>query len=216
MLTVSSVTALPESCGCAHHPIHHARVLCRIQDAREVATLISDAEDTPGGVVQGRSPGEPDRVRPERAVSLRMAIRPRRDTAPELALRRAMHALGLRYRLQWALPWNRRCKVDVVFTRAKVAVFVDGCFWHGCPRHCVQPQRNGDWWRWKITRNQERDQVTTQSLEREGWTVLRFWEHEDPQVCADVVYERVMAVESQEGLATPGQHQRGSGRPAQR
>jgi DNA mismatch endonuclease (patch repair protein) len=78
------------------------------------------------------------------------------------------------------VPGNRRRTIDVAFTRARLALFVDGCFWHGCPQHGVQPTANSDWWRWKIERNQRRDADTTRMLQEQGWRVLRVWEHEPP------------------------------------
>ena len=100
-----------------------------------------------------------------------------RDTGPELAVRRALHARGLRYRVDHPLPFDRRRRADVAFTRAKVAVFIDGCFWHGCPEHGMTPRTNTEFWKAKITRNRARDVDTTVRLEGMGWAVLRFWEH---------------------------------------
>ena len=106
----------------------------------------------------------------------------RRDTSIELAVRRLLHASGARYRVDFAPdPSNRRRRADIVFTRARVAVFMDGCFWHGCPEHFVLPKSNAGYWGPKIARNAERDRETTAALETLDWTVLRFWEHEDPQ-----------------------------------
>ncbi|TIC84576.1 very short patch repair endonuclease [Nocardioides sp. GY 10127] len=130
---------------------------------------------------------EPDRVSPGGALSRKMSTLARRDTAPELALRRALHARGLRYRVQMKVPGNRRRSIDVALTRVRLAVYVDGCFWHGCPEHGSTPRANSDWWRWKIERNRARDADTTASLEAAGWTVLRFWEHEDPSLAAVIV-----------------------------
>lgn len=113
----------------------------------------------------------------------------RRDTAPEVALRRELHRRGLRYRVQVKVPLNRRRTIDVAFTRVRLAVFVDGCFWHGCPEHGVRPASNEDWWRWKIERNQARDRDTNRLLETAGWTVLRIWEHERSDGAADAVEE---------------------------
>lgn len=100
-----------------------------------------------------------------------------RDTAPELAVRRILHKAGLRYRVDFrAIPTLRRT-VDIAFPRAKVAVFIDGCFWHGCPEHYQRPGSNRDYWDPKVARNRERDLETTAAFEDAGWTVLRFWEH---------------------------------------
>lgn len=112
----------------------------------------------------------------------------RRDTAPELAVRRLVHAAGLRYRVDFApLPDHRRLRADLVFTRAKVAVFVDGCFWHGCPQHHTVAKSNADFWAAKLTSNRARDERVNATLDAAGWTVLRFWEHERPEVVAEAV-----------------------------
>ncbi|QGQ20746.1 DNA mismatch endonuclease Vsr [Cellulomonas sp. JZ18] len=111
----------------------------------------------------------------------------RRDTAPEVAVRKAVHAAGLRFRVD-ARPLpdvNRRA--DMVFRPAKVAVFVDGCFWHGCVLHGTAPRTNAPYWSSKITRNKERDADTDRRLAERGWVSLRFWEHEDPIAAARAV-----------------------------
>lgn len=105
----------------------------------------------------------------------------RRDTKPEVEVRRLLHAAGLRYRVDFpALASDRRRRADIVFTSRRIAVFIDGCFWHGCPQHFVAPKANSDYWGPKIARNRERDIDTTERLEADGWLVLRFWEHEAP------------------------------------
>ncbi len=124
---------------------------------------------------------------PSEALARKMSTLARTDTAPELALRRELHGRGLRYRVQLHVPGNRRRRIDVAFTRAKVAVFVDGCYWHGCPAHGTRPKTNSEWWDWKIARNRARDADTNQLLENQGWRVVRVWEHEDPSTAADRV-----------------------------
>ena len=119
-----------------------------------------------------------------------MSTLARRDTAPETALRRELHERGLRYRVQTKVPGNNRRTIDIAFTRARLAVYVDGCFWHGCPEHHTRPRANSKWWEWKIERNQARDADTDRQLEDAGWSVLRAWEHEDPQAAADRVERR--------------------------
>jgi DNA mismatch endonuclease (patch repair protein) len=122
-----------------------------------------------------------------------MSKQRREDTAPELALRQALHALGLRYRLHRApLPWLRR-KADVVFGPARVAVFVDGCFWHGCPQHGQRRHDvNGWYWSEKIARNRRRDEDTDNALASAGWKVLRVWEHE---VCGSAALDAARRVQ---------------------
>ncbi|MEW1927584.1 very short patch repair endonuclease [Streptomyces sp. NPDC088360] len=109
------------------------------------------------------------------------------DTTPEVAVRRLLHAAGLRYRVNYPVPGMFRRRIDVAFSRAKIAVFIDGCFWHGCPEHATQPRANVDWWRAKLERNMARDCQTTEHLQAEGWTVLRFWEHEAAHTVAHAV-----------------------------
>ena len=115
-----------------------------------------------------------------------MQVTHQRDTPAELALRSALRALGLRYRVDTTLPGTRR-RADVAFLGAKVAVFVDGCFWHACPIHGTWPKANAVWWREKIEGNRRRDRDTDRRLKRAGWVVLRFWEHEDAAMAARAV-----------------------------
>ena len=103
-----------------------------------------------------------------------------RDTSPEMALRRRLHAAGYRYRVDYPPLRGLRRRADIVFTRRKVAVFVDGCFWHRCPEHGTSPASNSAWWKAKLDRNVERDADTNRLLTEAGWTVIRVWEHEDP------------------------------------
>ncbi|WP_206307706.1 very short patch repair endonuclease [Streptomyces sp. A0958] len=125
------------------------------------------------------------------AVSARMSRQASRDTAPEVAVRKLLHASGYRYRLNERVPHMSRRTIDIAFTRAKVAVFLDGCFWHGCPEHATQPRSNAEWWRQKLDRNMARDAETTAHLVAEGWTVMRFWEHQAPAQVAEKVAEAV-------------------------
>jgi DNA mismatch endonuclease (patch repair protein) len=111
-------------------------------------------------------------------VSARMSRLRRRDNTQELALRRELHALGLRYRVHYPVPGGRRRTIDIAFTRRKVAIFVDGCFWHGCADHGTHPRSNVDWWQRKLQANQQRDRDTDRLLQERGWTVIRIWEHE--------------------------------------
>ena len=127
------------------------------------------------------------------AVRAQMVAQKRRDTLPEVALRRALHAMGMRFRVGLPVPGTPRRTMDVAFTRAKVAIFVDGCFWHGCPTHGVDPKNNAAWWSHKLAENRRRDEETTRHLEALGWTVMRIWEHEDATAAAATIRERVLA-----------------------
>jgi DNA mismatch endonuclease, patch repair protein len=108
----------------------------------------------------------------------------KRDTRPELAVRRATHRLGLRFRVCRRPVPEIAGTADLVFAVSRVAVFVDGCFWHGCPHHFRAPGTNSDYWAPKLERNRRRDALVDQALETAGWTVIRVWEHEDPEVAA--------------------------------
>ncbi|MEU6090558.1 very short patch repair endonuclease [Streptomyces sp. NPDC047085] len=110
-----------------------------------------------------------------------------RDTKPEQLIRRLIHARGLRYRVcARPLPDLRRT-ADMVFRPVKVAVFVDGCYWHGCPEHYIPPRTNSGYWSEKVLRNVARDRDTDRRLNEAGWLVLRFWEHEPSDACADKI-----------------------------
>lgn len=111
----------------------------------------------------------------------------RRDTKPELALRRELWSRGLRYRVDVSPIKGVRRRADLVFTRAQVAVFVDGCFWHSCPTHATAPKANAKWWKEKLAANVERDRDTDARLDAAGWTVIRIWEHEGILEAADRV-----------------------------
>lgn len=105
-------------------------------------------------------------------------------TGPELAIRHELHRRGLRYRVNVAsLPG----RPDIVLTRARIAIFVDGCFWHGCPEHAVAPKSNAEWWRSKLEANVARDRRDAARLHEAGWTVVRAWEHESPVLVADAI-----------------------------
>jgi DNA mismatch endonuclease (patch repair protein) len=111
-----------------------------------------------------------------------------RDTKPELAVRRLLHAAGLRYRVNY--PVLPRRTADLVFTKAEVAVFIDGCFWHGCVEHYQRPATNTAYWDAKVGINMARDLDTNERLAAAGWTVLRFWEHQSPaEIAAAVILQ---------------------------
>ncbi|MBS4727795.1 very short patch repair endonuclease [Mycobacterium sp. SM1] len=126
-----------------------------------------------------------------------------RDTKPELLLRSELHSRGLRYRVAARPLPTLRWTADVVFTRAKVAVFIDGCFWHRCPHHYRQPSSNVNYWIAKVNRNVERDQRVDSLLHDAGWTVVRVWEHDDPLAVADFV-ERLVGRRQSPGAGDPG------------
>ncbi|KYF96095.1 very short patch repair endonuclease [Sorangium cellulosum] len=107
-----------------------------------------------------------------------------KNTSAESAIRSELHALGLRYRIQVPVLTKPRRVADVAFVGPRVAVFVDGCFWHGCPQHATWPKQNADFWRAKILANQERDRDTDARLRADGWEVVRVWAHERPNEAA--------------------------------
>jgi DNA mismatch endonuclease (patch repair protein) len=125
------------------------------------------------------------------AVRMVMKANRSRDTKPELALRSAVHRLGLRYRVDTPPIQGLRRRADLVFTKARVAVFSDGCYWHGCPEHYRAARRNEEFWSDKIIKNQERDRDTDERLLSAGWLVIRVWEHEDPAEAAERVAKAV-------------------------
>ncbi|MFF0004219.1 very short patch repair endonuclease [Streptomyces tibetensis] len=114
-----------------------------------------------------------------------------RDTKPELLVRRLVHASGLRYRVAARPLPNLRRTADMVFRSAKVAVFIDGCYWHGCPEHYTSPATNPGYWSEKVARNVTRDLDTNSKLEQAGWLVLRFWEHTPAEESAAKIIQLV-------------------------
>jgi DNA mismatch endonuclease (patch repair protein) len=120
----------------------------------------------------------------DETVRRRMRRQGRRDTKLELEIRRRLHTLGYRFRVDYRPEPSLRTRGDIVFTRKKVVVFVDGCFWHGCPLHATAPKNNAEWWRDKLAANMARDAKNRAALEQFGWTVIPIWEHERP---SDVV-----------------------------
>lgn len=126
------------------------------------------------------------------AVRRNMQANRSRDTRPEMAVRRLLHAHGFGYRVAYRpLPQNRRTTVDIAFPGARVAVLIDGCFWHGCPDHYHLPRTHTDYWQAKIDGNESRDQRTNNALEQAGWMVLRFWAHEPADAIAAEVEDSV-------------------------
>jgi DNA mismatch endonuclease (patch repair protein) len=127
------------------------------------------------------------------AARATMLANRRRDTGPEIALRSELHRRGLRFRVDHPPVAGLRCRADIVFTRARVAVFIDGCFWHACPEHGNLPSANRDWWRAKLQENTQRDVRNKLALEEAGWRVIRVWEHESLLAAADRVSAALVA-----------------------
>ncbi|WP_074249834.1 very short patch repair endonuclease [Mycobacteroides abscessus] len=112
--------------------------------------------------------------------SRNMAAIRRKDTKPEVELRSALHRLGYRFRKDYPIRVDGKLlRPDIAFTRQKIAIFIDGCFWHCCPQHGHQPNVNADYWSLKLQGNVARDRKQTATLQDAGWQVVRFWEHED-------------------------------------
>ncbi|HKZ92939.1 MAG TPA: very short patch repair endonuclease [Candidatus Limnocylindrales bacterium] len=119
----------------------------------------------------------------------------KKDTRPEVLLRAAMHRAGLRYRTYVAIEGGGlRARADVVFPKRRLAVFVDGCFWHGCPEHATKPRTNVDYWEAKLRGNADRDRRVDQALTASGWSVIRIWEHDvdrDLEACVERVAKAI-------------------------
>jgi len=139
--------------------------------------------------MKSRVPAATQRTPPASSVTIkrRMENTRQQDTSPEVQLRKALHRLGLRYFVHRRPIAGLRTKADIVFPRARLAIFIDGCFWHGCPEHGTWPKSNAEWWREKIERNRRRDAEATRLLSQAGWTVLRIWEHEPVQRAVEKV-----------------------------
>lgn len=118
------------------------------------------------------------------------------DTKPEILLRKELWARGMRYRLKYRV--NGRMLIgrpDLVFPGKRLAVFVDGCFWHGCPEHATKPKKNAEFWKNKLKRNVERDEEVSESLRQQGWIVMRIWEHDINSDLNKVVQDIVIALQ---------------------
>lgn len=128
------------------------------------------------------------------AVSTAMRSNRRTDTHPELQLRSELHRRGLRFRKDYRIDLpTRKVRADIVFTRIRLAIFVDGCYWHQCPEHGTMPKANADYWVPKLARNVSRDKEVTGALESAGWEVIRIWEHVPAPDAARLVAEAVRA-----------------------
>jgi DNA mismatch endonuclease, patch repair protein len=129
-------------------------------------------------------------TRPGRSRNM-AAIR-RKDTKPEVAMRSLLHRSGYRFRKDYPIRVEKRLvRPDVAFTKRRLAVFIDGCFWHSCPEHGRQPSVNGEYWLPKLQRNVERDRQQSDALKMAGWTVLRFWEHESSEQVLRAIIENL-------------------------
>ncbi|MGY4720080.1 very short patch repair endonuclease [Naumannella huperziae] len=157
-----------------HPRVHHARVV----------TVLAMNGDLRAEVARAMAAPLPP-VSP--SVRSRFSSQVREGTKPELALRSELHRRGRRFRVQYPVPGNPRRRIDIAFPRARIAVFVDGCFWHGCPEHFVPPRHNRAWWLAKVAVNRDRDEDTIRALRNIGWTVLRTWEHDSAPETADRV-----------------------------
>lgn len=129
-------------------------------------------------------------------ASRRMAKVRQKGTSAEIALRRELYRRGLRYRVGFEMLKKPRRVADIAFPGLRIAIFVDGCFWHGCPEHATWPKQNAEFWLQKIEANRQRDADTNERLCRIGWTVLRFWEHEPAPSAADAIANLVITTRS--------------------
>lgn len=141
-------------------------------------------------------------------TSRRMAKVRQKDTAAEVTLRRELYRNGLRYRVDYAVLKKPRRVADVAFPGLKIALFVDGCFWHGCPEHATWPKHNAEFWRRKIEANRLRDADTNSRLLDLGWTVLRFWEHESPIKVTETVVQTVAEARAKRCASPTGAHKK--------
>jgi DNA mismatch endonuclease, patch repair protein len=141
-------------------------------------------------------------------ASRRMAKVRQKGTGAEIALRRELYRRGLRYRVDFEVLKKPRRVADIAFPGRMIAIFVDGCFWHGCPEHATWPKQNSDFWRQKIEPNRTRDADTNERLRNIGWTVLRFWEHKPPTDAADIVVQTVAMGRSKRSASSPGPHKK--------
>lgn len=175
---VGSVTSRCRQVGNAVPPLLAQHLACAIAES----------------VMEGAKPKRPramlpqvNLVPPSVLTRARMTTQQRKHTAPELVLRKALFRRGLRYRVNARPLADLRREADVLFIKSKVAVFLDGCFWHGCPQHARPTKSNTRWWAEKIAKNRTRDDETTRVLEAAGWAVIRVWEHEEPEKAAERV-----------------------------
>ena len=168
--------------------LHAARGRTAIAKKDSASDVLPEQGETKGNARAARRPPPSSE-----AVRKRMKSTPQRDTPAELRVRRLLHAMGLRYTIDASPLSDSARRADIVFRRARVAVFVDGCFWHGCPVHVTWPRANARFWREKIHANMKRDADTNLQLERQGWIAIRIWEHEEAARAAHHVAKQVKA-----------------------
>lgn len=193
-----------------------ARHLGQVERDTRAANLVAGWELARDKGLVGPRPVPEGSWATSRAVRASMRGNKGRDTKPEKRIRAILHREGLRYRVSQRPVAELRRTADLVFTKARVAVFVDGCFWHGCPEHHRPAARNSEFWSAKIEANRARDEETTRLLVDAGWRVIRIWEHEVPEEAAQRVSAAVRGMEEPEGLqgAVSEQSVDGVGRPA--
>jgi DNA mismatch endonuclease (patch repair protein) len=171
-------------------PFRHPTILPPRPDAAgRLVSTVTTSSDRPyaGDMSQSAPPASSSLTR------RRMQNTPTRDTPHEMALRRELHRRGLRYRVDVRPVPSIRRRADIVFPRAQVSVFCDGCFWHGCQEHMKWPKANAAWWRDKIAITRARDADTDARVKAAGWIVIRVWEHEPAKLAADRIESIVRA-----------------------
>jgi DNA mismatch endonuclease (patch repair protein) len=128
---------------------------------------------------------------PTEQVRRQMQAQKTTGTKIELQVRRGLHARGYRYRVDRKLLPDYPFRGDIVWSGRRMVVFLDGCFWHGCPLHGTAPKSNPDWWQAKLEGNRQRDRRVDEILLQRGWTVLRFWEHDDPVAIVESIIDHL-------------------------
>lgn len=168
----------------------------RIRSEKRAGTTLRSRRESSAAVSYASSAG----------VRSRMQLQRTRDTAPEMAVRRRLHAMGLRYRVDHPPLSGLRRRADIVFGPTRVPVYLDGCFWHGCPEHGTRANSVNSWyWPDKIAKNKGRNEDTDRRLQAAGWAVVRSWEHCDPQEVAETVARLVRARRLAVADVTPAQ-----------
>jgi len=156
-------------------------------DTAASATIAPTVPEAATPAVRGRPP-----LPPSASTRRRLGAQRRRDTAPEIAVRRELHRRGRRFYVDRAPLAGLRRRADLVFPRHRVAVYVDGCFWHSCPQHATHPKRNAAWWAAKLATNVARDRDTDARLVAAGWVIVRVWEHQRSDEAADLVEQALL------------------------